>query len=774
MLGDWGARVGRHVGSTGPMARACFALILGHSAAAALADIFIDTVATGPEFDGLGGCSAGTGPRLLVDYAPAAREAVLNYLFSPRFGAALDIIKVEIGGGGSAVGTESSFEPRPGSYDFSSGYEWFMMAEAKKRNPEITVYGLAWTFPAWLYAGSNHTCGEVWVGCINGIAAAQYISEWVAVAKEHHNITVDYVGWNNETPWRPEWIVALREELDRRGLQATKIVVGDSGPGGGYQSPGIEKKIAGNRGLSAAATAVGFHYPVSILPPRDSQEFYEALWALPGKQKLWASEEYSTYSDSAGGRCLAKLINRNYVDANLSASIVWDLLWSTYDGLACSGQGVAWAAEPWSSAIGVPDTIWSLAHTTQVTTKGWFMLQKSGPWGSGGSGYLPPPVANDGSRSGGSSRSGSRSSSSSDGSSCSYPYPLRNTSVVGLTSNGASTPTACEAACCALKGAGCRTWLFGSGGGGCWIGAPSGPTAVDHQWNGASMEQPPQTPRLHGGSYVGYVSSTKSDANVSIVMETMAQVGSECMYGNSQWGEVPLRPNRLQICMPDNVCTYHRELAVRATSVPLPNRPGATQRFEPQPSIPLVRWQRRGSREQSDNASTSTQAGFGCCFNFTTQPNSIYSVTTLGPTTMAKGHPPAGTKFVVPPEGLPNGCEYVTTNLTSVPFPLPYFTDFGRHHVRFDDFPEFLTDEQGIWRVRNQTILPQPHADRSGDDTRLAIAQPHHAQQQVLQQLIGEDEARAPWIGGGGPGVLPFSIIGDKSWTTGLKPSEAF
>ena len=56
--------------------------------------------------------------------------------------------------------------------------------------------------------------------------------------------------------------------------------------------------------------------------------YYQELWDLPGKQKLWASEEYSTYSDSNGGRCLAKLVNRNYVDGNFTALIVWDMVWA--------------------------------------------------------------------------------------------------------------------------------------------------------------------------------------------------------------------------------------------------------------------------------------------------------------------------------------------------------------------------------------------------------------------------------------------------------------
>ena len=69
--------------------------------------------------------------------------------------------------------------------------------------------------------------------------------------------------------------------------------------------------------LDAAAAIVGHHYPVSIMPVSKNRTFYDNLWTLT--QRLWSSEEYSTYSDTNGARCLAKLFNRNYVDANLTA-----------------------------------------------------------------------------------------------------------------------------------------------------------------------------------------------------------------------------------------------------------------------------------------------------------------------------------------------------------------------------------------------------------------------------------------------------------------------
>ena len=42
-------------------------------------------------FDGHGGLSAGASSRLLIDYAEPARAQILDYLFLPNFGAALQV-----------------------------------------------------------------------------------------------------------------------------------------------------------------------------------------------------------------------------------------------------------------------------------------------------------------------------------------------------------------------------------------------------------------------------------------------------------------------------------------------------------------------------------------------------------------------------------------------------------------------------------------------------------------------------------------------------------
>ena len=99
---------------------------------------------------------------LLPSYPEPQRSTILDLLFKPNYGAALQILKVEIGGDAQSTdGAESSHMHDPwATPDFTRGYEWFLMKEAKARNPEIKLYGLPWAFPQWVSCapGTLHEC----------------------------------------------------------------------------------------------------------------------------------------------------------------------------------------------------------------------------------------------------------------------------------------------------------------------------------------------------------------------------------------------------------------------------------------------------------------------------------------------------------------------------------------------------------------------------------------------------------------------------------------
>src|SRR5215472_9507020 len=115
------------------------------------ATVILDGKSKGRNFDGLGAASAGASSRLLIDYPEPQRSQILDYLFKPGYGAALQHLKVEIGADvNSTDGSEPSFMRTPSDHDSTRGYEWWLMVEAHERNPNIILEILPWGAPAWV------------------------------------------------------------------------------------------------------------------------------------------------------------------------------------------------------------------------------------------------------------------------------------------------------------------------------------------------------------------------------------------------------------------------------------------------------------------------------------------------------------------------------------------------------------------------------------------------------------------------------------------------
>ena len=96
--------------------------------------------------------------------------------------------------------------------NYERGYEWWVMQEAKKRNPNIQLYGLAWTFPSWVRDGSTVLTNKT----------ASYIVNWLLGAKRVYGLNIDYVGiWNERRISERDYIITLRR-TNRRGWSRDK------------------------------------------------------------------------------------------------------------------------------------------------------------------------------------------------------------------------------------------------------------------------------------------------------------------------------------------------------------------------------------------------------------------------------------------------------------------------------------------------------------------------------------------------------------------------
>jgi galactosylceramidase len=321
---------------------------------------------TGKLFDGIGGLSGGGATSVLLpSYPEQEKSEILDYLFKPNFGASLHMLKVEIGGDSQSTdGTESSHMHSPDDLDYHRGYEWWLLSEAKKRNPDIKTYGLPWAYPGWV--GGPEQSGSPFT---HPNLTSTYIVKWLEGARDVYDIDIDYIGIWNERSSDATYAETLRQTLDDAGFKHTKLVAKDG-------NKDICDDLAKDPEYAKAIDIIGLHYP-------NDYDNYSTCHSL--NKPIWASEESSSYDDSNGAACWGRVITSHYALNQMTASIMWNLVGSYMHGTNWYASSLLTAVQPWSGYYekDMP-VVWATAHLTQFSQPGWRYLSDGH-----GSGALP-------------------------------------------------------------------------------------------------------------------------------------------------------------------------------------------------------------------------------------------------------------------------------------------------------------------------------------------------------------------------------------------------
>jgi galactosylceramidase len=341
-------------------------------------EFFLDDAATGRVFEGVGAVSGGGGTSVLLkDYPEPQRSQILDMLFKPQFGASMQTLYVEIGGdGNSTQGSEPSHMHTRADQNYFRGYEWWLMAEAKKRNPDLTLDGCAWSCPGWIGDG-NFWSQDM----------ADYYVNWIKGLKRFHGMDLDAIGCRNERGAVTDWVKLFRRTLDSNGLSHVRIH-GFDNPGNKYMWDWIpqltkDKDLVNSVDVISNHTLLLGDFPDSVRVT--IARFNKPIWNT--EEHVYNGEGRFYRDDYDCALAAVHLFNEDFISRGATKIVNWYLVGSTYPTEPYADQPPALIARsPWSGHYSIKPILWSYAHYGQFTHIGWRYIESAcGNLAGGGS-----------------------------------------------------------------------------------------------------------------------------------------------------------------------------------------------------------------------------------------------------------------------------------------------------------------------------------------------------------------------------------------------------
>jgi galactosylceramidase len=314
--------------------------------------------AGGKRFDGIGAVSGGGATSVLLkDYPEPQRSQVLDLLFKPKFGASMSALLVEVpGDGNSTQGAEPSHMHTRDDLNYSRGYEWWLMREAKKRNPGLTLDACAWGCPGWVGNGkfwSRDMC--------------DYYVKWIQGLKTVYGLNLDAIGCRNEKGVNEDFAKKFRATLDASGLENVKIHGFDNWDKTKFN---WVRNMTNDTELRDAVAILSNHTMSYIPTPPDVLQMAQE-WNKP----IWNTEEHVYKKGFDCEISLVEAFNDNFIRSGVTKIVNWYLVGSVYPMESYSEDPAAMIANsPWSGNYHTREVLWGYAHYGQFSKVGWQYL----------------------------------------------------------------------------------------------------------------------------------------------------------------------------------------------------------------------------------------------------------------------------------------------------------------------------------------------------------------------------------------------------------------
>lgn len=316
----------------------------------------LDGRSSGKTFDGIGVVNGGGATAVLLkDYAEPWRSQILDMVYRPKFGASVSALLAEIpGDGNSTQGSMPSHSHYAGDCNFHRGYMWWVMNEAKRRNPHLTLDATSWSTPAWL--------GNYWTR-----ETADYYIAWLDGLRQVHGLELDAIGCHNEKGENRDFAIYLRQALNQGGYAGVRLHAFDNWPG---NKMNFVETLPADTTLANAIDIVSAHTFEAIPVTPRQRHIADSL----GKP-IWNTEDHIY---KRGFDCLISIVecfNRNYIESGATKVVNWYDIGGVYPLEPYSEEPpMVLAQEPWSGHYSVRDNLWGYAHYGQFTEVGWRYL----------------------------------------------------------------------------------------------------------------------------------------------------------------------------------------------------------------------------------------------------------------------------------------------------------------------------------------------------------------------------------------------------------------